>query len=507
MSFHRLSLGMFVLATSAMSASALAENLADALAQAYVSNPNLRAARAQLRAIDEDLVQAGAAYRLQASVDASTQWARQRFEGPSGVFVPTRSDGAQVVLSASQIIYNGGRTAAQVSVAEAQQLAGREELRQTENEILLEVIDSYASVLRDQEILKIREQSVEAFGRQVEASRARRRAGDLTLTDTSQAEAQYGIAQVSLEQAKLELENSRARFATVVGHNPSVLEPIARVPAIPADAETAYAQAKLTSPALQRALMLERASSARVAAERAESMPVVNVEGGIGYSGPPDLSGNDFGTIWNGAARLRIPLMQGGVVKSRVRQAKALREQASFQATATERSVLQQTQFSWNQAATAIAQQKASAEAVRAATISSEGSRKEFREGYRSTFEVLNEEQRLLDAKVLLEQAKYREIAARSQLLASLGLVQGDLILQGVDLYEAPKVSQLDGSRLFEPVAALLDNAGKPSGKITPLPNLQRIHSPQLKADETQIVPELSHDLPFSPSSCDQKKC
>ena len=161
-------------------------------------------------------------------------------------------------------------------------------------------------MLRDQEILKIREQSVAAFGRQVEASRARRRSGDLTLTDTSQAEAQYGIARVSLEQAKLELENSRARFATVVGHNPTLLDPIAKLPAIPPDAEAAFVQAKLTSPALQRALMLERASSARVAAERAESMPIVNVEGGIGYSGPPDLSGNDFGTIWNGAARLRI---------------------------------------------------------------------------------------------------------------------------------------------------------------------------------------------------------
>lgn len=507
MSMQRFCLGVSALILSAFPIVCRGETLADALADAYVSNPNLRAARAQLRAIDEDVVQAGAAYRLTMSVEISSQWARQRIEASNGRFVPTRSDGAQILLSATQILFNGGRTASQVSSAEAQRLAGREQLRQAENDILFEVIDAYASVLRDQEVLKVRQQSVEAFGRQVDASRARRRSGDLTLTDTSQAEAQLNIAQVSLEQARLDLQSSRARFAAVVGRNPAALEPIPALPAIPSNAEAAFAQARQTSPALQRAIMLERASSARVSRERSESMPIVSVDGGIGYSGPPELNGDDFGRIWNGAVRVRIPIMQGGVVRSRVRQAEALREQASYDALATERAVLQQLQFSWNQAVTAIAQQRASAEAVRAATISSEGSRKEFREGYRSTFEVLNEEQRLLDAKVIYEQAKYRDISARAQVLSTLGLVQGDMILEGVDLYDAPRRSHVDGSRIFEPISRLLDEVGKPSGKISPQPSLQRAANPRTKSSSVPGIPAFSTDLPISGPSCDTDRC
>lgn len=519
MQHHRFRAAMCALATLAHPAIASGETLADALADAYANNPRLGSARAQLRAIDETLVQAGAPYRLNASLEASTQWARQRFENTSGVFVPNRSDGTTVTLSASQILYNGGRTAAQVSAAEAEVLGGREELRRVENDILFEVIDAYASVLRDQHIVAIRQRSVDAFGRQVEQSKARRRGGDLTLTDIGQAEAQLALSQVSLDQAKFDLQSSRARYAVVVGRNPGSLDPMPLLPMIPQNAEEAFRQAQALSPTLQQALMAERSASARVAAERAESLPVVSLNGGIGYSGPPDLGGRDVGKVWNAGVNVRVPIIQGGIVKSRVRQAKAVREQVSFDAESVRRTVNQQVQNAWNQTVTAAAQLRSGEEAVRAASISSEGSRKEYREGFRSTFEVLNEEQRLLDASVIVEQARYRQVSGQAQLLASIGNLEVGRVMTAMPIYHpaavAKKRSRLDGSRLLEPAAKLVDAALKPSGTIKPSKPVQRATVADIKPREllnaetlTDLkAATLQESLPATQASCALPRC
>lgn len=508
MSIARIMGSIAASATLVLSVSAHGESLAEALVNAYVDNPNLRSARAQLRSVDERLVQAGAPYRLNLEVNASSRWSREQVEVAKEVFVPRRSDGAQVVLSASQLLYNGGRTASQVSAAEAEVLAAREELRQSENGILLEVVDSYASVLRDQEIVRIREAALAAFGRQVEASQARRDGGDLTLTDTSQAQAQFAIAQTSLEEAKLELQNSRARFATVVGHNPQTLEPVQSFPLLPEKIEDAFAQAKLTNPSIQRAAMLEQVASYRVASERAESMPQVSASGDFGYRGPPSFESKDYGTTWDVGVNFRLPLMQGGLVQSRVRQAKALREQASFDTAAVERDVYRQVQGAWNQAVAAVLQQKAGQNAVDAAAISSDGSKKEYREGLRSTFEVLNEEQRYLDAQIVLEQARYRHIVAQAQLLAFMGSLEIDKITLGVTPPKVERPSSINGSVLLQPISQALDQIGRPSRKFKSRTEKAKVESPSLRNAPVNDPAEYSQNLPLPVyATCDKPTC
>jgi len=511
MQVNRWQIIVAVALMSSVSNSAFAETLAEALAAAYVDNPTLRSARAQLRVADEALVQAGGPYRMQMDVEATTRWARERFENAQGNFVPARSDGSQITLSASQILFNGGRTAAQVSAAQSDMLAQREALRETENAVLLEVVDAYASVLRDRQIVGIREQSVAAFDRQVQAASARRRAGDLTRTDTAQAEAQRALSRVSLQQARLDLENSRGRFAAVVGHNAAQLDPIPSLPLLPENADAAFRQAQLTSPAVQRAFLLERSASARVSSERAESMPTVRLNGAVGYSGPPDLTGRNSGGIWNAGVTLRLPIMQGGVVQSRVRQAKALREQASFDNAATQRATNQQIQSAWNQAVAATAQQAIANDAVNAASVSAEGSRKEFLEGFRSTFEVLNEEQRLLDARVVLEQAKYRMVFGKAQLLATLGLLEAARLMDGITPYNPVQVAKssktINGSGLLEPIASAVDKAVRPSGQISPKSENGRVGRLVLHLDSPLEQTEMSQIMPEISSSCDRDRC
>jgi len=126
-----------------------------------------------------------------------------------------RSMGAS--MSITQLLSSGGRTAAQVSAAEADVLSGRERLREVENSILFEVVDAYVSVLRDQQLVAIQTRAVENYERQVAQNRSREAEGDLAMTDVAQARAQMLIIRAALAQSLASLQQSRSRFAAVVG--------------------------------------------------------------------------------------------------------------------------------------------------------------------------------------------------------------------------------------------------------------------------------------------------
>ena len=149
--------GSAVAQTAPEAQSAAPETLGQAIADAYRSNPSLEGQRAQLRALDEQIVQAGAAYRLTAGINMTLQYQSQDQRGLLGDFDTARGRAVGASLTASQILLNGGRTAAQVSAAEATVLVGRERLREAENAILLEVVDAFVSVRRDQALVAIQQ--------------------------------------------------------------------------------------------------------------------------------------------------------------------------------------------------------------------------------------------------------------------------------------------------------------------------------------------------------------
>lgn len=456
---------------------ARADTLANAIADAYRGNPTLKAQRAELRAVDEIYVQVSSPYRLQADIGASARYATVNLRDPlTDLRINDGTDSANLTLTASQLLTSGGRVAAQVSVAEAQILSARERLRQVENSILLQVIDSYVSIRRDTAIVGIRTRSVQVFANQVTQARARREGGDLTITDIAQAEAQAAIARAALAQAEADLQASRARFAVLVGRNPGVLEPESALPGLPMTVDLAYTVAERDNPALGQAKFDERAGRARVQGARAEGNPTIALNGSAGIVAPINFSERNYRRNLGASIDLVLPLLQGGAVSSRIRQTIADRERLEFVVEGTRRAVNESVLNAWNGLTTAGVRLLNGEEAVRAARISSEGSRLEFREGLRSTFEVLNEEQRLLDSQVIVAQAVYDRYVSQAALLAAVGQLGAVQLMQGVPLHDPITQARRNRSKVFgpiEPVVSVLDRALSPSDRtpaIVPLP-------------------------------------
>ena len=507
MSGNRLSLlaGLpLLLAGPAVAQTADAPDTLDrAIADAYRSNPTLEAGRAQLRALDEQIIQAGSPYRLNVGVNLNLQYRQQDQRNLLDQFATVRSRTMGATISASQILLNGGRTAAQVSAAESTALAGRERLRETENAVLFGVVDAYASVLRDQALVAIQTRSLESYGRQVDQAVARERGGDLTRTDIAQAQAQREIIRAQLAQAQANLQASRARFAALVGRNPGRLAPPPPLPGIPGSLESAFQIAEKESPAVWQAILAARAGDARIAAQRAERAPIVALTGGYGYTSPYSYQLRDMGGQATGGVSVTMPLIAGGLIGSRIRAAIAERQQLGFEAEGTRREALANVQEAWNQAVAAGEQQDSGRVATEAAEAALTGVRRGFQEGFRSNFEVLDSEQRLLNAQIVATNALYSGYVSQARLLATLGRLQAGVIEAGVPTYDASANIRSVKKQVFgpfDPLLAPIDRASRPSTATPPAPALAAASAPALRPATTPAPSgTLGQGLPVSP--------
>lgn len=214
---------------------ASAETLSDALAATYRSNPRLDAARAALRATDEEVARANSGYRpnINATMDAGLQSQTTRTTtttNSSGATTGVRGDFDTQPhgygMTASQPLFRGFRTVNAVREAEATVRAGRENLRSIEQAVLLDALTAYMDVLRDIAVVKIRESNVQVLTRELRATQERFRVGEVTRTDGAQAEARRAGAVSALDLARSNLKISRGAYERHVGRPPSnLMEP------------------------------------------------------------------------------------------------------------------------------------------------------------------------------------------------------------------------------------------------------------------------------------------
>ncbi|MEH3102610.1 MAG: TolC family outer membrane protein [Sphingomonas phyllosphaerae] len=486
----------------ASAAPASGETLVDAIAEAYRHNPALQAQRAELRELDESVVQAGAPYRMSADATATIGYndrlQRSAFDAGFARF-EQRSMGAS--LSVSQLLSSGGRTAAQISAAEADVLVGRERLREAENRTIYQVVDAYISVRRDTELAAIQARAAASYERQVSQARAREGEGDLTRIDIAQAEAQLMIIRAALLQTQASLEQSRSRFAAVVGRNPGDLEPPPPLPGLPRSVDVGYLIAGQESPSLWQAILGEKASRHRIAAERAERHPVISAQGSFGYVNPLGYQVRDLGRTVSGGITVTVPILTQGVVGSRVRAAIAAQQSAEFLVEDARRSVDAAVLNAWNQSVTARRQIESGEAAVIAARTALDGVKLGFAEGFRSNFELIDSEQRLLNAQVIVANARYGLYAGQATMLALLGRLQLAALVPSTQLYDPTRELRRNRARQigpFEPLVHLIDRAQVPSDRSRPSPVVTINNDPEFApAGSAGIDGPLARELPF----------
>jgi len=417
-----------------MGAPAWAEDLQEAIALAYRTNPTLLAQRANQRALDESIVQARAGLRPQLDVTVTADYQKNW----NDTLPDSESQGGGASIGLSQTLWSGGRIGHGITAAEAGIMAGRENLRDAEQTVLALVIQSYADVIRDTQILAIREANLSVLQRQLDESSARFEVGEITRTDVAQSEARLAQSEADLANARAQLSVSRAAYAAVVGQSPGDLEPMPVLPGVPTDFDSALDVALVDNPGIRAATYSLRAAEANVAAAKAEYLPSARVTASYGGAVNDldqfiELSDN---TSFRAGATLSIPLFTGGLNASRVAEALERANAAQIAVEGESRNTLQAVSSAYAQSISARATLTAGQEAVRAATVAAEGVRQEAQVGLRTTLDVLNQELELRNAEVTLASARRNEYVAQANLLAAMGRLEGADLDPTIEVYD-----------------------------------------------------------------------
>jgi len=403
--------------------SAAAETLTDALVKAYQSNPQLNAERARQRGTDENLPQALAGYRPQvvASLSAGLQAVRDLL--PDNTVQGATLHPWTIGVTVTQVLFNGFKTANSVRVAELQVRSGREALRNVGQGVLLDAVTAYMNVLANQTLVEAQRTNV-AVLREIQATTKRRLdAGDVTPTDTAQAEARLSRGLADLNAAEVALATSKATYTQVIGEAPSQLTPAAPVDRLsPATLAAAKETASHEHPAVLGAGFDVDVAQITIKVAESSLLPTVAVQASASRSKQSDTSLSTFGTDQASIlGQINVPIYDGGTAASQTRQAKELASQS--------RIVLEQVR---NQSRTAVVSAWVSNEGakvaltaaeseVRAASIALQGVRREAQGGQRTTIDVLNAQQELTNARSRLIQAQRDRVIASYTLLSAVG--------------------------------------------------------------------------------------
>lgn len=434
---------MACLASGIVSVSASAETLESALARAYAAHPSLNAQRASLRVTNEGVSQAVSGYRprVNASADIGAQYTDIDVPGggSSSSQLP-RGVGLQI----DQTIYNGNRTFNRVRSAEAGVYAARELLRNVEQTILLDAATAYMAVLGDSAVLNLRNNNVEVLEEQLRQVRDRFSVGEVTRTDVAQAEARLAGARSQASAAQAQLRASLARYRQTVGGEPRKLAPGRTVEGLlPRNLDAAIGTGLTQHPSITAALHNVDLAEFNVKVVEGELYPSIGVSGRLQQRYDSQVR-DDRRFSASAVATLTIPIYEGGEVYSRTRAAKEVLGQRRLEVDIARDTVRANVIATWTQLEAAKAQIVAAQAQVQAAETALNGVREEAKVGQRTTLDVLNAQQELLDARVALIAAQRARVVASFQTLSATGRLSIDTLRL--------RVTRHDPKRHFEQV-------------------------------------------------------
>src|SRR3954452_24344761 len=266
-----------------------AENLPDALAKAYQTNPQLNAERARQRATDENVPQAMAGYRPQivASLTAGLQAVRNLL--PDNTIQSATLKPWTIGVTVTQTLFNGFKTANSVRVAELQVSSGREALRNVGQGVLLDAVTVYTNVLANQSLVTAQRANVAFLRETLGITQKRLNAGDVTPTDTAQAEARLSRGLADLNAAEVALAISQATYTQVIGNAPSLLRPAEVVDRfLPRSRDDATGLAFREHPAVMAAAFDVDVASTSIRVAESSLMPTITLQGNASRSRESD---------------------------------------------------------------------------------------------------------------------------------------------------------------------------------------------------------------------------
>lgn len=424
MIFSRL-IAAVSMTVAVMASSAQAETLADTLRDAYHHSGVLDQNRALLRAADEDVAQSLAALRPVVTWQAQAVYSQNSALASTSFVDEIESS---LSITARLLLADGGASAFATEAQKELVLQTRQGLIDVEQQVLFRAIDAYMSVRRASEFLALRRSNVGVIDQELRAARDRFEVGEVTRTDVSLAEARLAAARSLLAAAEGDLVRANEEYRAAVGRAPGRLS-VVNPASLQHDVEGARALAMRNHPQVKGAQHAVSAAELNIRRAEAALNPQLSLSGTLGIDDQGDTS-QRLGLTYGGT------IYQGGQLQSVIRQAQARRDGARSSLLVTTQGISQQVGNAYSFLAVARASRQASELQIRAARTAFRGVREEATLGARTTLDVLNAEQELLDAQANMIAAQADEVVATYGVLQAMGLLTAEHLNLGVQVYD-----------------------------------------------------------------------
>lgn len=436
------------------------DTILKAMESAYKTNPDILAQRAALRAADESIVQAKAGWRPRVNATISSGYGKKYNKGDNvnreenlgrnpALTSDTGTQSAQ--FQVSQNLYNGGATIAAMEGAKANIKAQRAGLIEVEQGTLFAAIQAYLDLitqLAQLEVLRTNENFLKVT---LQSTRDKFDVGEETRTSVAQAEAQHAEAIAKRQSAEAQLTAKVATYTQVVGRAPGKLQKPEVPKGLPKTVKEALDRARLNNPTVLKAQYAEITARRKVDELNGGLLPKLELVGTSSVEKSRTLSGlagtpaglaattntsNDTIVNHQVALNLTFPLYEAGSVRSQKRQAIESAEQTRIQIEAALRKIEQQLIAAFQNFEAAQSNLKYYKEQVLANEISVEGTRQEMLVGSKILLDVLNAQNKLLDAQLSLVQVEQNLYLSAYQIMVLMGMLTAKYLQLQVDHYD-----------------------------------------------------------------------
>jgi outer membrane protein len=424
--------------------SALADTIEAALVRAYQNNPQLNAQRAQVRSIDENVPQALSGYRPRVALTASAGYqytdSNSTQGGDANNIARTEIHGANAPRSAgltvTQTLFNGQQTANRTRTAESQVSGAREALRVLEQGVLLAAATIYMDYLRDSAIVEVQKSNVRVLEQTLKQTRDRFNVGEVTRTDVAQSEAQLAAGNTQLLAAEATLTTTRANFRRIIGNEPQALAPGSPVDRfLPGTLPGAVDLSLIENPNVTAAMFGIDVNFLQVKVAEGALLPTVSLQASVQQSYEQTMTVfRSFGA--SAIAQLSVPVYQGGAEYALIRQSKETLAQQRLVLEQTRDQTRANTVTAWGQLVAGKAQVASAQSQVTASEIALNGVREEAKAGQRTTLDVLNAQQALVNARVALVTAQHDRVVASYAVLTAVGRLSPQVLNLPTSVYD-----------------------------------------------------------------------
>lgn len=410
---------------------AKAETLADALVAAYRNSNLLEQNRATLRAADEDVATAVASLRPVLRWIANLDYTKSNYNESISRAAGREVDRleASLGLSASMVLYDFGQSRLSVDIAKESVLATREALVGVEQDVLLTTVAAYTDVKSALQRVSINENSVRVIGEERKAAQDRFDVGEVTRTDVSLAEARLAAARAGLAAAQGDLQVARESFKAATGAYPRNLAALPPSPKLPRSLDEARATAMRLHPAVKQAQRQVTIADLQVVLAGKKRLPTIT--GSIGFQ---DFEGT--GNVATAGVQASQTIYSGGALASAHRKAIAARDGSRAALSQTGLIITQNAANAWSGIEVARAQIRAIDQQIQAASVAYDGVKEEAMLGARTTLDVLDAEQELLNARADRISAEANLQVAYYSLLSAMGLLTVENLKLGIPTYD-----------------------------------------------------------------------